>query len=271
VVGRGRAVPPADLKVTKRSRGDGLVRGTTVYSIDVQALGSASARNVRVTDTLGKARVLGAYAPGPGSCTKRFPVTCSVGTIPGGQTRRITVVVRPTAPGCPARNTVSAIAHNSDRHPADNLAFHEDCFRLPVLRVTATPTRSTVRAGETFDYRLLIHNPSPLRVGEGQICASLPRGVVLVRVADADPSLEQTDVGEREGRIDQICWLTPSLDAHESKAHRVTLRALRNTTGHKPTRITVQPGATTEDFATARVTTGVRVVAASTPPGGVTG
>jgi hypothetical protein len=198
-------------------------------------------------------------------------VTCSLGTIPGGQTRRITVVVRPTAPGCPQHNTVSATSPNADRHPADNLATHEGCFKLPALRVTATPTRSTIRAGETFDYRLLIHSPSPLRVGEGQICASLLRGVVLVRGSDAEPSLEQTDVGEREGRIDQICWWNPSLGAHESKVHRVTLRALRRTTGHKPTRISIEPGATTEEFAIAHVTIGVRVVAASTPPGGVTG
>jgi uncharacterized repeat protein (TIGR01451 family) len=210
-----------------------------------------------LTDTLNAlARAVSIKATA-GSCGKRIPLRCSLGTIAAGGKVTITVVAEPKQAGCRQRNAASAAAAGTDSGPANNLDTVDVCTRKVRLRLAKIAHQQAVTAGGRIAYTIRVLNPTRGTARNVRTCDQLPAGLVYVR-SKAKAKL----TGGR------YCWRAKTLAPGESKSYGITVRALRGARGNKVNRATV---AGTERAKPARANDAVRVRPAAGMGGGVTG
>jgi uncharacterized repeat protein (TIGR01451 family) len=217
--------PPAtfDLEVEKRASASRVTVGQRVtYRIVVRNNGPASAPDAKLTDTLNRRATVVSVTTTSGSCTTSIPITCSLGAIESGASVTITVVIKPRASGR-ARNAASATSCcGTDSTSANNLDTVDVNVRKVTLRLTKVASRSSVRAGERFSYRIRVRNPTKGEARNVKVCDRLPAGLAYV---NSKPTAKASG-GQR-------CWTIKSLKARKSRTFRVTVRAARGAHGSK--------------------------------------
>ena len=249
--------PEFDLVVTKKAKPRVVQVGQTVtYRIVVVNRGPDAATDTHVTDTFGaKGRLVSVRAT-QGRCARRMPVRCALGTVEAGRRVAIIVKLKPMTPGKGKRNVASATARGRDRNPADNLDRAVVAVRKVGLRLTKRVDRKVLRAGQTATYTIRVSNPTRGVARRVRTCDRLPAGLVHVR---STPKAKLS-----KGKH---CWTIKRLAAGRHTTYRVTVRALRGTSGRKVnTAVTSSP-----DAKTTRARAVVRVIAGNVRAGGVTG
>ncbi|MFM9455055.1 calcium-binding protein [Streptomyces europaeiscabiei] len=123
--GEGAPQPTGvDLSVTKSGTATVSIGDRATYTVTVtNTTATTSATGVSLTDTVtGPAATVVSATPGQGTCTTSATgATCALGTLVGGASTTVTVVVEPRATGTLTdRATVSAT--QTDPDPADNTA-----------------------------------------------------------------------------------------------------------------------------------------------------
>jgi uncharacterized repeat protein (TIGR01451 family) len=124
-------IAPADLSITKSGAPNPVVSGNQLtYTITATNNGGQTATGVTVSDPLPASTRFDSVSTTQGSCTrstttkpktKDGTVTCSVGSLAGGQSATITIVVTPTTPGT-LTNTATVTGDQVDPTPVDNSA-----------------------------------------------------------------------------------------------------------------------------------------------------
>lgn len=252
--------PPADydLVVTKRADRRTVTVGQPVtYRIVVENRGPAAAPDAKLVDTFGaQGRVLSVRTT-QGSCRRGTPVRCDLGTIAAGGRVEVTVRLRPTSVGAGKRNVVSVTGSGSDRDPKTNVSRETITVRSVALRLTKKVDRTLLRAGRAATYTIRVSNPTKGIAHDVRVCDTLPSGLVHVRSTPRATLVK--------GRY---CWPTIKLlSAGQSRTYRMTVRAVKGTSGRKVNTAT----ASSPDARTVRAKRTVRVVGGSARPGGVTG
>lgn len=117
---------PADLSVTQTDSPDPVAPGQTVtYRIEVRNNGTttmpATTSGVRIEDVLPAGVTLVSATTSAGTCSGSGPVVCAIGTLPGGGTATVTIVVR-VASGTSGSitNSVSVSSATADGVTANN-------------------------------------------------------------------------------------------------------------------------------------------------------
>jgi uncharacterized repeat protein (TIGR01451 family) len=120
--------PPADLTITNTGSPNPVVSGETLtYTVKATNTGGQNATNVTVTDTLPGTVHFNTVTPSQGTCsrststnpkTKDGSITCNVGTLAGGSSVTITIIVTATTPGTISA-TASVTASNITADPDD--------------------------------------------------------------------------------------------------------------------------------------------------------
>jgi len=130
-------VPPVfDLVISKRASVSRPYVGQKVtYRIVVRNDGPDAAPNVRLADTFNAQSTFVSVRATQGTCTRRVPMSCELGTIASGRSVTITVVLKVRDTGR-ARNAVSAIGEGTDRTPSNNLARADITARPVTVRLT---------------------------------------------------------------------------------------------------------------------------------------
>lgn len=190
----------ADLSVTKGfSAGPTYVGDNLTYTLTVSNLGPAIARNVQLRDVLsnlissagqnGLVAIDTVGAPGA-ACTPSAPANvttatliCALGNIPSGQTRTVTVTVRPAIARTGSRpNTVYAYAQETvDPNLDNNFApvSSQVIARVDlVASKAASPT--TAAAGQLIGYTVAATNNGPSDALDVWLRDQLPGGAALV-------------------------------------------------------------------------------------------
>ena len=115
----------ADLSITKTDFPDPVHVGQNLtYTIRVSNSGPAAASGVTVSDTLPKNAGFGSVSTSQGSCTlkpAKVLVSCTLGSLAGGASATVTIVVKPTSKGT-ITNTATASANQADSNTANNKA-----------------------------------------------------------------------------------------------------------------------------------------------------
>jgi uncharacterized repeat protein (TIGR01451 family) len=91
------------------------------YTMTISNLGSGLAEAVTLTDPLPAGATFVSATSSQGTCAGSAPVTCAVGSVAGGATATVTIVVRPTSLGT-LGNTVTVTAVDVDSNPVNNSA-----------------------------------------------------------------------------------------------------------------------------------------------------
>jgi uncharacterized repeat protein (TIGR01451 family) len=249
---------PFDLAITKKANVTTASVGQPVrYTITVANPGAAEAPGVKLTDTLNAPVKLVSVKTTAGSCTKRIPLRCSLGGIPAGGKVTITIVAQPKHARCRQRNAASATGAGTDANQANNLDTVDVCVRKVGLRLSKVADHSAVTAGGLIAYTIRVTNPTKGTARNVRTCDRLPAGLVYVS-SKAKAKL-------RGGRW---CWRAKTLGPGKAERYRITVRALRGTSGKKVNRATI---AGSPQAKAARAKRPVRVLPAAGRGGGVTG
>jgi uncharacterized repeat protein (TIGR01451 family) len=119
----GNGACAADLSVTKTDSPDPVKAGQQLtYTIVVKSNGVSTSTGVTATDTLPKNASVVSVITNKGTCsTKRGVVTCSLGSMTGGSSATVTIIVKPTKKGT-ITNTVSVTSNPPDANQGNNTA-----------------------------------------------------------------------------------------------------------------------------------------------------
>ncbi|HEX2071895.1 MAG TPA: DUF11 domain-containing protein [Thermoleophilaceae bacterium] len=220
----GPPPPRFDLAVTKSvSVKRPLIGQTVTYRIVVRNLGPDAAPEAKLTDTLNAPVTVVSVRASQGSCAKRIPMRCELGTIAANQQVTITVRAKHRETGCNQRNAASATGAGTDANPANNMDVVAVCVRKVPLRLSKVASRSVVQGGDVFGYRIRVRNPSRGEAREVRVCDRLPAGLSYVA---SQPG------GQRSGARGR-CWTIQRLGARQSRSFRITVRAAQGAIGRK--------------------------------------
>jgi uncharacterized repeat protein (TIGR01451 family) len=221
--------PTFDLAVDKRANVSRPVVGQRVtYRVVVRNNGPGAAPEAKLTDTFNNRATVVSVRTTQGTCTRELPITCELGRIESGASVTVTMVIVPLESGR-QRNAASATSCcGTDGTPGNNMDEADINAQKIALRISKTVSSSTVRAGETFSYRIVVRNPSKGTARDVRVCDRLPSGLSFVRSAPSS---------RRSGS--QRCWTIGSLAAGKSRSFRMTVRAASGASGNKVNRATL--------------------------------
>ncbi|HEX5603676.1 MAG TPA: SBBP repeat-containing protein, partial [Pyrinomonadaceae bacterium] len=170
--------PAPDVAVTMSDTPDPVSIGSNLtYTITVTNIGELPATGVTLTDTLPAGATLVSANSTAGSCSGTTTITCGLGTLNGGATVTVTIVVTP--PAGTITNTATATLNETD-NPANNTATAETLVDLADLSITKKAAQSLVAPGSTFTYSLLVKNKSAVPA-DVIVTDNLPAGLTLTK------------------------------------------------------------------------------------------
>ena len=213
-------LPFADLSVAKVASRDEVDPGQAFsYSLVVNNAGPLDAEPVTLVDEMPAGfQVL--EIPGDCSLAART-LTCELGTVAVGETRRLTVTgrARSNLAGTDLLNTVSVTAPQPD--PVPESAVDRWVTRVGTYKVGAglvqKVKRPKVRSGKRDRLEIVVRNRSGNAITDARVCQRLPRQLVVVRVR------RQNLLSRSRSRI---CWTIALLEPGASKTYGTLVRAI---------------------------------------------
>lgn len=248
----------ADLRVVKRAS----LRRATVgqpiaYTIDVTNQGPAAAPDVQLTDALSGRATIRSVRTSAGTCMRRAPVRCSLGTLAAGGSVRVAVVAEPRVDTCRFRNSATVTSDASDPVASNNLDSVVTCVRKVRLAVSKTADKRIVTAGGRVTYTIRVRNSGSGTARAVRVCDRLPAGMVALH---AKPGGKVA-----KGRH---CWTAKRIAAGQRKRYRLAVRVLPGASGRKVNTATVTGSGVR---GVSRAAPSVRVLPRQAAGGGVTG
>lgn len=301
-------IPAADLELAKTTDTAAPQPGATVtFTLTLTNHGPSAATNAQVTDTLPAGLTL---VSAPGCTAAGSDVTCAAGTLAAGDQRAFPVTVRvadslaghtvtntatassdipdpvaangtdeatldvgtptpapnpPTTPTAPApeQSEAPSEAPPSPSGPPPVTGPSGPGATPPTggraqakLRVRKSADRTRVRAGGLVRYRIRVRNVGAAAARRVRVCDRPPAGLVLVRFAGA------------KLRNGQACWTLSELAAGSARTVRIVART---TNTPRAQRVTNRVVVSARNARTRHDRAPIRVLPATTRPGGVTG
>jgi uncharacterized repeat protein (TIGR01451 family) len=188
----------ADLQLVSKTANPNpvLAGGDLTYVITVRNNSVDAATNVTVTDTLASLVTAGGFqsaVPSQGTCTPSgvtpgptVNLSCNLGTLVGGATATVTVVVRPTiaVTGNRGNAAVVASADIGDPVPGNNRReITSVVTAVADVSVTKTATPSPVVAGTSLTYVVTARNNGPSTAQNVSISDPVPAGSAFVQLS----------------------------------------------------------------------------------------
>jgi uncharacterized repeat protein (TIGR01451 family) len=172
----------ADVVVSAtRSTEKHVVGKRTVFYKTVTNRGPYTATDVQLTESVeGTLRLIHPYAK-DASCTTEFPVTCSIGTLKVGESKRVAFIVRPLKPGT-LDSTARVTASQTDPVSNNNRANTERTIgNAPVgLRIGQTPSNVLVHRGDVYTYTTKVQARGWNPAYGARVCAFAPQHTSIV-------------------------------------------------------------------------------------------
>jgi large repetitive protein len=258
-------VPPVatgtpNLKVVKTAdTSSPQVGAPFTYHVEVSNMGGAEAKNVKVVDTLdGPVKVTSIDTEAGTKCSASgSTITCNIAGVPVGKTVNITYDVVAEAAG-PLKNTVSAMAANGEKAPANNRAVKGVNAKAAKAKYTLSKTASkkVVEGGRTVGFTITLHNGFAAMIN-AKICDRLPAALTFVKA----PGARYVD-GE-------ACWTKKYVAAHKTLKLHLVARAVKS---FKPRKVRNVATSAADNAGNRSASAAVRIKAAfAGKPGGVTG
>lgn len=144
------------------------------YTLVVANNGPQPATAVTLSDPLPAGATFVSASASAGTCSGTTTVSCSLGTVVGGTSVTVRIVVRPAAGGT-LNNTASVAAAESDPDLANNAAAAATNVLAPDFVLSASPARINISGGAAANTLIVITpSPGPYPSRMDLACGSLP-------------------------------------------------------------------------------------------------
>ena len=155
--------PRAELSIDKAVTSAEFKAGQqATYTLTAINSGSADATNVTVTDTIPAPLTLVSATPSQGTpCTGNPAVTCNLGTIPGGQSATVTIVVDIPSSATGVVSNTAVVASLDDNVQSSRDTEMTTIGVMADLQIEKTPATGPVTAGAPVIYTLKVTNNGP--------------------------------------------------------------------------------------------------------------
>jgi uncharacterized repeat protein (TIGR01451 family) len=171
--------PAPDVVVTMTDSPDPVTFGSNLtYTITVKNVGELAATGVTLTDTLPAGTTLVSANSTAGTCSGTTTINCGLGTLIGGATVTVTIVVTP--PLGTITNSATATINETDASPANNTATAETLVSFADLTITKKTAQNLVAPGSTFTFSLLVKNKGAIPA-DVLVTDNLPAGLTLTK------------------------------------------------------------------------------------------
>ena len=179
--------------------------GSLVYTIVVTNTSALTATGVIVSDPLPAGVTLVSVSTSQGTCSGTTAIVCSLGSLAGGASATITIVVQPQSPGT-LTNVVTVTGSQPDANPSNNTAAAtttvNGAFTPPTVGCTALRvTPRSLSVGQRVSLRVVALGGTvsglQVRVRGAGIAASArtnAQGVASVRVLGRRPGVATVTV-----------------------------------------------------------------------------
>lgn len=184
-VGQGQGSP--DLGLTGSPESNPIVVGEQDDITDtITNMGGGPATGVQFTDPAA-GFTINSVTPSQGTCTHTATtVSCSLGTIPGGDSATVEILLTATSVGTITLHS-SVSMNQPDPTPADNhttttIRVNPHLTPSADMAVSITPSAGRVSVGRTLLYTLLVTNHGPDAAHQVSVADHLPGNVELVSI-----------------------------------------------------------------------------------------
>ena len=162
--------------------------GQITYTITVANNRTGAATGVTMIDPVPAGLTLVSATPTQGSCAGSVKVTCNLGSLQGGSSVVVTIVVSTTQAGL-VTNTASVSADNLVNNSATVLTTVNPSADLSITKADSPDPAKT---GGNLTYTITVKNAGPTAATGVTVTDSLPAGVNLVSAVPAQGSCSGT-------------------------------------------------------------------------------
>jgi uncharacterized repeat protein (TIGR01451 family) len=208
--------PATDVEVTVNDSPDPVNFGNNLtYTITVKNNGEITATGVTLTDTLPAGAALVSANSTAGTCSGTTSINCNIGTLNGGATATVTIVVMPPAVSF-IHNTATATLNETDATPTNNTVTTQSIVIFADLAVTKKAAQNLVAPGGTVTFSLTVRNKGGVPI-DVSVTDQLPDGMTLVKCT-------ATGNGECGGTANLIGVNFPQIAATATETILLTVR-----------------------------------------------
>jgi uncharacterized repeat protein (TIGR01451 family) len=172
--------PAADVEVTMSDSPDPVTFGNNLtYTITVKNNGEITATGVTLNDTLPAGASLVSANSTAGSCSGTAPVACNIGTLTGGASATVTIVITPPAVRT-ITNTATATITETDALPSNNTATTQTLVDFVDVSIAKKAAQNLAAPGSLLTYSLTVKNKGVLPANV-TVTDNLPAGLTLTK------------------------------------------------------------------------------------------
>lgn len=214
----------ADLTLQKQAAATVFAGETLTYTLTVVNNGPSDAQNVVVTDNLpaGVTFLSASASADDSSCDAGpNPVTCTIGTLPSGESREFEIVVsvaNDIEPGSSLENNATVTANTPDSNSNNNHDSADTSILGTADLALSKDGPAQVIAGEQIVYTIRVVNNGPSTAQSVSVHDALPAGLTLI-----DATIQRTGSGPAQcgGAVCNLGDLAVGQEAEISLVARV--------------------------------------------------
>ncbi len=208
--------PAPDIEVTVNDTPHLVNFGNNLtYTITVKNIGELPATGVTLADAIPAGAALVSANSTAGTCSGTTTINCNIGTLNGGATATITIVVTPPALSF-INNTATATLNETDSFPGNNTVTTESIVIFADLALTKKTAQSLVVPGGTVTFSLIVNNKGGVPI-DVSVTDQLPDGLTLVNCS-------ATGNGVCGGTANVVSVEFPQISATASETILLTVR-----------------------------------------------
>lgn len=182
-------VARSDVSIAKAAPATALADALITYTLTARNLAASPALGVVVADTLPAGLTFVSATPAPTTRSGQA-LSWSLGDLPGGSVRTISISARAPTTFAPASAVTMAVTNcatvttaSADAAPANNSACATTALQRPEVSIVKTGPAAPVLVGTEFTYTLTYANSGSAAAAGVSITDTLPAGLAFVRFA----------------------------------------------------------------------------------------
>jgi len=178
-----------DLAVSMTDSSDPVLTNSVfTYSLTISNLGSTTALNLHLEDTLPAGTTLASISAGSWSCSAQAGVvSCSLPSLTPGSTSNLLIHVNAPASAGGLQNTATVSSDLLETNSANNTAIEQTTVVVPTtdLSISVSDSADPVPLGLDFTYTIAVTNTGMVSATNVQVADTLPAGTAFVSASGA--------------------------------------------------------------------------------------